>query len=65
MIAIPFSQKTTFDKDGKCQDRGADRNYRAFESKRHAIDFIKKACPGMRPSNAFSILGRLLTVEYS
>jgi hypothetical protein len=26
MIAIPFSQKTTFDKDGKFQDRGADRN---------------------------------------
>jgi hypothetical protein len=43
-------------KDGKCQDRMTaaisgsrqEELTRMIESKRHAIDFIKKACPGIQ-----------------
>jgi hypothetical protein len=54
--SVVIEGKAWLCKDGKCQDRmtaaiSATRQEeltRVIESKRHAIDFIKKACPGIQ-----------------
>ena len=54
--SVVIDGKSWLCKDGKCQDRMTiaistsrqDELPRAIQSKRHAIDFIKKACPGIR-----------------